>query len=288
MSPLTCPDVEARLELYAADECDPAETEAIRRHLAGCPRCAATCEEARQLVGLLELRLQEPERLRRLEARIAAEEAPRRRVLRFPVALRRVAALAALLLVTVGLVAWLAPGLVPVEGDGGLAVALRQENVKGTREMVPGPPAVVARMMAKTTPQQYREQLADAPTTGRWPPPPEVDLALVLRNTTDRDLRVWVAGPQAELRLDLRGPGAVSVPLKETGEAKPQNVELPPGESHVIRISRLTDGHRAWYWTEPGDYTVTAEFTTRASIAGGRERRVTARSEPVPVHVEGN
>src|SRR5439155_21220681 len=97
MSPLTCPDVEARLDLYAADECDPAEADAIRRHLAHCPRCVAACDEARQLVGLLDLRLQEPERLSRLEARLAAAEgAPRRRVLRFPAGLRHVAALAAM------------------------------------------------------------------------------------------------------------------------------------------------------------------------------------------------
>ncbi len=284
MSPLTCPDVEARLELYAAGECDPAEAEAVRRHLAGCPRCAASCEEARQLIGLLDVRLQEPERLRRLEGRLDAEAAPRRRVLRFPSGLRRAVALAAMLLLTVGLVGWLAPGLVPVADDGGLVVALREEKVRGA-EVLAAP--AVSRAAPKEVPMFHSVQRLDAAMADEFPPPPPVNLALELRNTTDRTMSVWVAGPQAELRLDLRGPGVASVPVKEKAAVKPQAVELRPGESHVLRINRLTDGRRSWYWTEPGDYTLTARFTTRATIAGLGERRLTARSDPVTIHVEG-
>src|SRR5262249_32761104 len=156
-SPLTCPDVEARLDLFAADECDAAEAEAIRRHLAHCPRCTTAYDEARQLVGLLDLRLQEPERLRRLEARLAAEETPRRGVRRLPVALRRVAALAAMLLLTVALTGWVAPGLCPAETDGGLAMTLREDARGGGMEalVVPGARAV------RGGPQEAKEPARD-------------------------------------------------------------------------------------------------------------------------------
>jgi hypothetical protein len=266
MSPLSCPDVEARLDLYAAGECDPAEAEAVRRHLAGCPRCAAACDEARQLVGLLELRLQEPERLSRLEARIAAEERPAGRVLRFPAALRRVAAQAALLLLTAGPVGWLMRGLPPAEFAGGLALAVREvPQRRGGPEAMLAPDADVARGVKKGA--------------------PEVKLDLELRNTTDRPMCVWVAGPQTELRLDVSGPGARSAPVKERSEAKAQSVPLRPGESFPIRVTGLTDDRHAWSLTEPGEYTVTAEFTTRAEVTGLGTRRITARSEPVTIPV---
>jgi hypothetical protein len=270
MIPLTCKEVESRLELYAADECDQAEAEAIRRHLADCPRCAAACDEARQLMGLLDLRLQEPERLRRLEARIATEEAPRRRILRFPVGLRRAVALAAMLLLTVALVGWVAPGLRPVESDGGLIAALQQKDARGGPEAMLAPAAAV-----RGAPQAKKGLL-----------PPAVDLTLELRNTTGRPIRVWVDGPQTELHLDVSGPGVVSRQADAGPEPSPRAVTLRPGESHVIRIDRLTDGRRSWYWTRPGDYTVTARFSTRASIPGLGDWRIAARSKPVTIHVD--
>ncbi len=265
MSPLTCPDVESRLDLYAADECDPAEAEAIHRHLDHCPHCAAACAEARQLVGLLELRLQEPERLRRLETRIALEEEPRRRVLRFPTALRRVAALAAMLILTAGPIGWLMQGLPPAEDTAGLAVALHEAPVRGGQEAMFPQAVEVAHAAMK-----------EAPT---------VDLSLELRNTTKRPMRVWVAGPQTELRLELRGPGVRSTPAKDQVAVKPESVPLPPGKFHLVRVTSLTDGRRTWSWTEPGDYTLTAEFTTRAEVSGLGTRWITARSKPLTIHV---
>jgi len=272
MSPLSCADVESRLELYAAGECDPAEAEVIRGHLAHCPRCAAACEEARQLVDLLELRLQEPERLRRLKARIAAEEMPRRRVLRFPVAMRRVAALAAMLLLNVALVGWLSSGLRPGEGDGGLVAVLREDR-RGAQEQL----AVPGDAVVRSAPKAPKERAGG---------PPTVDLTLELRNTTDRPMRVWVAGPQTELHLDVSGPGVMSRPEPGAPEPPPRAVTLQPGASHVIHIDRLTDGRRSWYMTKPGDYTVAARLATRASVPGLGERRITARSAPVTIHVD--
>jgi hypothetical protein len=232
---------------------------------------------------LLDLRLQEAERLQRLHARIAAEAAPRRRVSRFPSALRRVAALAAMLLLMAGPIGWLTQGLRPAEESGGLAAVLREGPAHGGAEALKARPAIV-RAAPKETTQHLR---ADAEAPGHRPPP-RVDLALTLRNTTDRPMLVWVSGPQTELRLDLRGPGAVSVPVQPSAEQQSQAVTLRPGEVYAIPITSLRDTRRLWYWTEPGDYLLTARFTTRGTAPGGGQQRVIARGGPVTFHVEDN
>jgi anti-sigma factor RsiW len=255
---MTCPDVESRIDLYAADECGAAEADAIRRHLGECPRCASACEEARQVVSLLDLRLQEPDRLRRLHARLAAEGAPRRRVLRLPVPLRRAAALAAMLLITLGLVGWLTPGLKTAETDGGLvAVLAPQARLNPGMEMA----------------RADRKQA------------PDVELTLTLRNAGDRSLRVWVEGPQAELSLEVSGPGTVRVPVAEEPAPQPRVVTLAPGESYTHRVT--PPAGRLWNWTKAGDYTLRARLTTTATVPGMSPRRITVHSEPLTIHVDG-
>jgi hypothetical protein len=302
MKPLSCSEVKSLVYMYAAGECESEEADAIRQHLADCPRCAAACDEARQFLGLLDLRLQEPERLRRLEDRIAAEAKPRRRVLRFPATLRPVAALAALLLLTVGLIIWLKKDSLPAERDGvqvaerdgvqmaerdgaqiaegGLVAMLRDEPFRGELEAVPGA-ASELRGAKKEAPREHR--------VGTDQRPPAVDLTLWLRNTTDELMRVWVTTPPSEsdLRLELRGPGVAGLPLLRTGNIRTETkiISLPPGSSHAIQIASLVDSHRAWFWTKPGDYTVTAEFTTRVWTERLGERPVVIRSEPLTLHV---
>jgi hypothetical protein len=118
MTPLTCSEVEARLDLHAAGEGDETERAALERHLAGCPRCRQADRDARQLVALLDLQFQELDRLARLQRRLAEEERRQRtapRVLRFS---RPLASLAALLVLAVGLV-----GLPPPVQPGAMEVA---------------------------------------------------------------------------------------------------------------------------------------------------------------------
>jgi hypothetical protein len=108
MKPLACDDVEAQIELFAAGDCDPATNAAARAHLAGCDRCGRSLEEARRLLGLLDARYQEPERLARLWDRLEIEGGrpfwpPS---MKHPW-LRRAVALAAMLLLVVGLFGWL-------------------------------------------------------------------------------------------------------------------------------------------------------------------------------------
>ncbi len=106
MDPQTCAQVQDDIELFAAGECDPATAALVSRHLAACPACARALEESRQMLGLLELRLREPDGLERLRDRLHAEERKRRSA-RF-VTVARVAAVAAVLLLIVGVYTWVA------------------------------------------------------------------------------------------------------------------------------------------------------------------------------------
>jgi hypothetical protein len=74
-------------------------------------------------------------------------------------------------------------------------------------------------------------------------------------------------------------------------------VTLKPGDCHTVRVLRLADARRFWYWTEPGAYTVTAEFTTAVapppegsrvvrSEGGERFGTITLRSAPLTIPVE--
>jgi hypothetical protein len=284
MSPLTCQQIEAQIELYAAGACDPRTDGAIREHLALCPACALADREARQLIGLLDVRFQEPERLERLHARLQAES--QRRTRRWSPMWRPVAALAAMLLLTVGLAWSVRPGEVAdVHGGGELAIALvpameqigvKEASARGNPfgpkpAILPGPaprnPFTYPLNLHGQTAKDFRAQLQAAAGTDRLPPPPEIDLSLELRNTTHEELRIAPLARRAELQLDLAGPGAVTVagPASDDEPFRPATiVAVAPGQSFKLPIRRLVYGSRQAirraYWTEPGDYTLTVRY----------------------------
>src|SRR5262249_9387896 len=108
MNALTCQQVQDEIELFAADECEEATRAAVQRHVADCAAGAAALAEAGQMLGLLTLGLREPAGLARLQQRLGAEAKKRQRpAVIFIVG--RVAAFAAVLLLTVGLWFWLSP-----------------------------------------------------------------------------------------------------------------------------------------------------------------------------------
>src|SRR5438105_389804 len=62
------------------------------------------------------------------------------------------------------------------------------------------------------TADAYTKSIEDAVKAGKTPPaPPAVDLALELKNTSDKEVKVWISGDAVQLNLDLKGPGALSV-----------------------------------------------------------------------------
>jgi hypothetical protein len=295
MNPLTCQDVAAQIELYAAGEGDGPERTAIEQHLAHCDACTRVMDEAEQLAGLLDLHFQEAERLQRLHARLEGET--RHPAARFGPVVRRVAALAALLFLAVGLLWAIRPSSPSSESSpGGLvAVALlprkptfweKGEMVKAI-EAEPGPARGHADVQAK--------ELTSAPV--RLPLPPEVNLGLELRNDSDREMHIQIGSEGSELQLELQGTGTVSVPARDgLGEAflARKVVTLAPGKQYTLPIKRLVygsrDNVRYAYWTEPGEYTLTARYTaaivsSRTAREGAPFTRVTLNGVPIKIRI---
>jgi hypothetical protein len=149
--------------------------------------------------------------------------------------------------------------------------------------------------------KDLKKQIEDAKKSGRYPAPPKVDLMLEIENRTDKEVGFWVAGDPVQINFQLKGPGAVSVrpPVFFTREFRaPRPMVLAAGKKHAIPVTQLKYGHRGAsvysYWTEPGEYTLTATLSTAISPTPkgvkadqGGFGRVTLTSEPVKIKVEG-
>ena len=103
----------------------------------------------------------------------------------------------------------------------------------------------------------------------KLPDGPKVDLTLEIVNTSAKAVTVWQNGNALGLRLHLRGPGAVSMrggvsaQIPEEGLAW-QSITIAPGKSHALAITDLDSQDQIWhrsYWTEPGDYLLSASLT---------------------------
>jgi hypothetical protein len=122
------------------------------------------------------------------------------------------------------------------------------------------------------------------------PPPVDVDLVLELRNTSAKDIKIWVlgqlrgeqrlfGGDYVEFVLDLKGPGAVRalVARRYTRPRTPgPNVTtIGPGKTVRMPLTSLWYGRPgvATYevyrtcWTKAGDYTLTATYKTAVDPA---------------------
>jgi hypothetical protein len=151
------------------------------------------------------------------------------------------------------------------------------------------------------TSEEFQKELKDAAKTGRgFPAAPAVDLALELKNTTDKDITVWIGGTPTTLNLKLEGKGAESVVATRIFPRiymLPKSVTLAAGKTHTIPIKNLQYGIRGMqyraYWTRPGEYKLTASYRTAinpapkdAQDAGKGFGIVTLTSKPVKIKVE--
>jgi hypothetical protein len=151
------------------------------------------------------------------------------------------------------------------------------------------------------TAAEFKKQIADADNGGRAPSPPAVDLALEVRNTSDKDVQVWIDGDATLLTLDLKGPAAVNNTLKKLAVTLdfrvPKTIVVAAGKSHSIPLTSLAHGFRkltsASYWLEAGDYTLSASYKTALSPApkGSKDAgdgfgTVTLTSPPLKLKVQ--
>jgi hypothetical protein len=302
MNVMSCHDVEEQLDLLAAGECDRATRLAVEGHLGGCPTCAASYAESQRLLGLLNLNWNEggSARLRENIEREERRRQQRRSLLPFA---RRAAALAALFLLTVGLM-WMRPKWQPYVNEPELQLSLVAREggpeakmspaiaVRTTREL-PAPPkgsgteAMAMPTAVGQTGEAFRRELLQAQRDGKLPLPPAIPLTLTLKNTSEHPVDVRLGDSTSELSVDLRGQGVLRIPA--VGVAEPeffhsQVFQLAPGDQLVFRIDRLIAGARGRleyiYLTEPGEYTLTA---TLRLTAGGAV--VTLESDTIRLKV---
>jgi RNA polymerase sigma factor (sigma-70 family) len=133
------------------------------------------------------------------------------------------------------------------------------------------------------TAEQLKEKIHGGPVVFRQP---EVNLRLEVTNTgkTPIKLQVPTDTPPTHLTLDLQGPGTKEVPMIQRrlplrgrggfgGAAQAtREITVAAGESvTLLELPRLqyknSKGGKFVYWTDPGDYTLVAEFGVSVSPA---------------------
>lgn len=122
-------------------------------------------------------------------------------------------------------------------------------------------------------------------------PAPKVDLKLQIVNTGKDAVGVFLGGDPNVVTLELKGPGVVEVrPLiAMTREFRlPKLVSIEAGKSYDIPLPKLSDGARGVsrnvYWTEEGEYTLSASYMLSADNGGEAGPRL--QSAPVKIKVE--
>jgi hypothetical protein len=120
------------------------------------------------------------------------------------------------------------------------------------------------------TADEFKKQVDAAAKASRRPTAaPAVDLTIEIKNTSDKPVQVWISGDHTVLTLTLKGQGAINVApsLAWTEEFRvPKAVEIAAGKTHTLPVKSLVSGYRGaahWaYWTEAGEYELTATFKT--------------------------
>lgn len=119
------------------------------------------------------------------------------------------------------------------------------------------------------TAAKYAEAIKEGKIT-----PPTVELVLEVKNTSKEDIQLRVGGPQSKLKLDVKGK--VKLETRAVTRTRPPTsmVILKPGEVHKVTVDKLAgywnsaveDQH---FWTEAGEYTLTAEYSAYIITTGG-------------------
>ena len=106
------------------------------------------------------------------------------------------------------------------------------------------------------------------------PPPPKVDLKLVVKNTSKETIQLWTSGDPVTVELKLTGKGAVQAKpmLMTTADFRlPKAVEVEAGKTVEFPIKGLAGGFRNidhyWYWTQAGEYELVATLKSGVNPA---------------------
>lgn len=118
------------------------------------------------------------------------------------------------------------------------------------------------------------DELKNGFATDIFPNPPQVDLKLVIKNTSDKPVSVWTSGDPVTIDLELKGKGVVRVAprMMMTQEFRgPKAVEIAAGKSVELPLKSLAGGKRGIghyvYWSQAGEYELIATINTAVSPA---------------------
>ena len=114
---------------------------------------------------------------------------------------------------------------------------------------------------------KLKQRLEEGKKTNDYPDPPAVDLVLEITPTTNKEAEFWFIGSSVYVELCLEGPGAVTISRPVQLVYYPPTARtLIPGFKYRISFRKLSHGPNGRgyysYWTEPGEYTLTAKFHT--------------------------
>jgi len=112
---------------------------------------------------------------------------------------------------------------------------------------------------------------------GNLPKSPSVDLVVSVVNTGKEDVTVYVGGDSNLLLFTLKGPGALTLEGQRAFTADfrgSKGIKLEAGKSYDIPVKVLMDGFRGagrnLYWTDAGEYTLSATYQLASNTDGGR------------------
>lgn len=169
-----------------------------------------------------------------------------------------------------------------------LAVSMDRGNAQPAKDSPDNPLGLKMRLIAKQdtyvldlngkSAEEYRKLIeAIEPDKGKPPPGPKVDLTLEISNPTDKEVSIWIGGDDSRLSLELKGPGAVSMLLtkRQTADIKiSKAIAIPAGKTYSRPITDLAYPHprqnSQWYWTSPGEYTVSATWKLGPPFGAGK------------------
>jgi len=123
------------------------------------------------------------------------------------------------------------------------------------------------RLRAEHLTPEFRRRIEAEPDVNQLPPVPKIRLILELKNTGTTSLSIWPRGGIDVPDVTVSGDGLVRpVNLKSFGgqfSATTPQPEIRPGETFQISVRSLNphnDGLNNVYWTQPGDYRISASY----------------------------
>lgn len=141
--------------------------------------------------------------------------------------------------------------------------------------------------------KEYHNRLTTAGNArgmSRLPQPPALDLTLRITNNANNPVTITYGGDESQITLNLQGPGAITLDnnVAMTMEFRMgKAITIAPGKTYDIKISSLAFGSRGIskyaYWTEPGEYSLTATL-----LYGNGEKQGTVVSGPAKLKVAAN